>query len=151
MIVYLGSDHGGFKLKEELKVWLAENKVALEDLGAYRENPDDDYPDFVVPVAEKVVEEQGREEECLGIILGRSGNGEAIAANKVKGARAAICVTVEAARKAREHNGANILSIGADYVDETTAKKMVKVFLETPFSGEERHKRRIEKIEKYEL
>ena len=144
--IYLGSDHGGFGLKEEIKIWLAENGYGVEDMGAYELAGDDDYPDFIIPVAEAIAEGSG----SLGIILGRSGNGEAIAANKVRGVRAALCTNVEMARKAREHNDANILSIGADYVDENLAKEIVKTFLETNFSGEERHKRRLEKIEKYE-
>lgn len=155
MKIYLGADHGGFELKEELKGFLSELGYEVEDMGANTKDEGDDYPDFIIPLAEKVVYEERNGdkpwgEEFLGIVLGRSGNGEAIAANKVKGARAALCTNVEMARKAREHNNANILSIGADYVDENLAKEMIKVFLETSFSGEERHKRRLEKIYKHE-
>ncbi|MDO8452766.1 MAG: RpiB/LacA/LacB family sugar-phosphate isomerase [bacterium] len=146
MKIYIGSDHGGFELKEKIGVWLTENGYEVEDLGAHELTEDDDYPDFIFPVGEKVAPESG----SRGIILGRSGNGEAIAANKVKGVRAAVCTNVEMAKKAREHNDANVLSIGADFVDETLAIEIVKVFLETEFSNEERHKRRLEKIEKYE-
>ncbi|OGY12402.1 MAG: hypothetical protein A3A58_00875 [Candidatus Blackburnbacteria bacterium RIFCSPLOWO2_01_FULL_41_27] len=88
--------------------------------------------------------------ETFGIVIGRSGNGEAIAANKVKGIRAAVCMNVEMAKKAREHNDANVLSLGADYVSESEARDIIKTFLETPFSEEERHKRRLEKIVKLE-
>lgn len=150
MKIYIGTDHGGFELKEKLKDWLTENQYGVEDMGAHELVEDDDYPDFVIPVAEKVAKEQREGLETLGIVVGRSGNGEAIAANKVKGVRAAVCTSVGMARKAREHNNANILVLGADYVDENLVKEMVKAFLETPFSGEERHRRRLQKIEKYE-
>ena len=88
--------------------------------------------------------------ETFGIVIGRSGNGEAIAANKVKGVRAAVCLNSEMAKKAREHNDANVLSLGADYISLDEAKEMIKIFLETDFSDEERHKRRLEKIVKLE-
>lgn len=144
--VYLGADHGGYELKEKLKVWLAENHIASEDLGADSFNPKDDYPDFIFPVAEKVASDL----ESVGIVIGRSGNGEAIAANKVKGIRAAVCLNEEMAKKAREDNDANILSLGADFIDPEQVRKIISVFLETLFSGEERHRRRIEKITSYE-
>lgn len=145
-MVYLGADHGGYNLKEDLKIWLAENNIPLEDLGADSFNPDDDYPDFIIPVAKKVA----LNEDNLGLVIGRSGNGEAIAANKVRGIRATVCLNEEMARKAKEHNNANILSLGADYISADEAKQILKVFIETPFSGDERHKRRIEKIKKIE-
>lgn len=142
MKVYIGSDHGGYQLKEELKRYLKELGYEIEDLGAHELNPEDDYPDFVFPTAESVARNPG----SMGIVIGRSGNGEAVAANKVRGIRAALCWNEEVAKKAREHNDANILSLGADYITTDNAKKIAKAFLETPFSGEERHKRRIEKI-----
>lgn len=145
-MIYIGADHGGFELKEKLKAWLLENGFETEDLGAYTLNPSDDYPDFIIPVAEKVANDHGG----TGIILGRSGNGEAIAANKVDGVRAAICLDAEMARKARSDNDANVLSLGADFVDFDTAKRIVKTFLETPFSNGERHIRRLEEIEEVE-
>lgn len=146
MKIYIGSDHGGFQLKEGLKGYLKELGYEIEDMGAHNLDPEDDYPDFVFPVAEKVAQNPG----AFGIVIGRSGNGEAIAANKIKGIRAALCWNEEVAKKAREHNDVNILSLGADYITTDNAKKIAKVFLETPFSGEERHKRRIEKIKNYE-
>lgn len=146
MRVYIGADHGGYQLKEELKKYLSELGYEVEDIGAHGLNPEDDYPDFVFPVAEKVAQNPG----AFGIVIGRSGNGEAIAANKVKGVRAALCWNEEVAKKAREHNDANVLSLGADYIDTEKAKIIVKTFLETSFSGGERHKRRIEKIKNYE-
>lgn len=145
-MIYLGADHGGYSLKEDLKIWLAENNIPVEDLGADSFNPEDDYPDFIIPVAKKVA----LNEDNLGLVIGRSGNGEAIAANKVRGIRAAVCLNEEMARKAKEHNNANILSLGADYISVNEAKQILKVFIETSFSGDERHKRRIEKIKKIE-
>lgn len=146
MKVYIGVDHGGYQLKEELKKYLSELGYAVEDVGAHELNPEDDYPDYVFPTAESVARNSG----SMGIVIGRSGNGEAIAANKVKGIRAALCWNEEVAKKAREHNDANVLSLGADYISLDEAKNIVKTFLETPFSEEERHKRRIEKISEYE-
>lgn len=146
MKIYIGSDHGGYKLKEELKKYLVELAYEVEDMGAHSLDSGDDYPDFVFPVAEKVAQDP----QSIGIVLGRSGVGEAIAANKVKGIRAALVWNEQVAVKAREHSDANILSLGADFIDKETAKRIVKIFLETPFSQEERHKRRLEKIKKYE-
>lgn len=145
MRIYIGSDHGGYQLKEELKKYLSELGYGVEDMGAHELNPEDDYPDFVFPVAEKVAQNPG----AFGIVIGRSGNGEVIAANKVKGIRAALCWNEGVAKKAREHNDANVLSLGADYIDLETAKIIVKTFLEISFSEEERHRRRIEKIMNY--
>lgn len=146
MKVYLGADHGGYQLKEDLKKYIEELEYQVEDLGARELNNEDDYPDFIFPVAEMVA----KEKENKGIVIGRSGNGEAIAANKVKGIRSALCWNDETAKKARMHNDANVLSLGADYLDTGIAKKIVKTFLETPFSEEERHERRIKKISSYE-
>lgn len=145
-MIYLGTDHGGYKLKEELKAFLTENKIEFEDLGAYALDPEDDYPDFIIPVAQKVAEDP----QALGIVIGRSGNGEAIAANKVKGIRAALCLNEEMAKKAKQHNNANVLALGADYTSVDEVKKIVRLFIETPFSNEERHLRRIEKIKNIE-
>jgi ribose 5-phosphate isomerase B len=146
MKIYMASDHGGYELKKELVNYLQEKGYTIEDMGNKKEDPQDDYPDFILPLAEKVAKEMG----ATGIILGRSGNGEAIAANKVKGIKAAVCLNVKMAKMAREHNDANILSLGADYVDLKTAKAIVDTFLETFFSKEEKHKRRVNKITSYE-
>lgn len=145
MKVYIASDHGGYKLKEILKKYLLSQGYEVVDLGNSQYDPVDDYPDFVLPLAEMVVKEKS-----LGIVLGRSGNGEAISANKVKGVRAALCLNEKMAKKAREDNDANILSLGADFIEEEQARKVVDVFLETSFSNEKRHKRRVEKITSYE-
>jgi len=146
MNIYIASDHGGYELKKKLVSYLQEKGYVIEDMGNKENDPQDDYPDFVLPLAEKVAKEIG----ATGIILGRSGNGEAIAANKVKGIRAAVCSDVQMAKMAREHNDANILSLGADYVDLKTAKAIADTFLETFFSKDEKHKRRVNKITSYE-
>jgi ribose 5-phosphate isomerase B len=146
MKTYIAADHGGYELKKELMKYLQEKGYVIEDMGNKEHDPQDDYPDFVLPLAEKVAKEMG----ATGIVLGRSGNGEAIAANKVKGIRAAVCINVKMAKKAREHNDANILSLGADYVDIDIAKKITDTFLETFSSKEEKHKRRVSKITSYE-
>jgi ribose 5-phosphate isomerase B len=146
MKIYIAADHGGYELKKELISYLQEKGYAIEDMGNKEHDLQDDYPDFVFPLAEKVAKEMG----ATGIVIGRSGNGEAIAANKVKDIRAAVCLNIQMAKKAREDNDANILSLGADYVDLKTAKKIVDIFLETFFSKEEKHKRRINKITSYE-
>src|SRR3989338_11518119 len=113
-MVYLGTDHGGYQLKEEIKAYLAQNNISAEDVGANKLDPEDDYPDFIIPVAKRVASDPS----SLGIIIGRSGNGEVIAANKIKGARAALCLNEEMANKAKQHNNANILSLGADYITQ---------------------------------
>ena len=146
MKIYIASDHGGYELKKELVNYLQRKGYTIEDMGNKEDDPQDDYPDFILPLAEKVAKDMG----AMGIILGRSGNGEAIAANKVKGIRAAVCLNVQMAKMAREHNDANILSLGADYLDLSTAKAIVDTFLETSFSTEEKHKRRMNKITSYE-
>jgi ribose 5-phosphate isomerase B len=150
MKIYIAADHGGFQLKEQLISYLSEKGHEVEDMGNTSYDPGDDYPDFIIPLAEKVTKEMEEGRQVMGIILGRSGNGEAIAANKVKGARAAVCINEEMARKAREHNDANILSLGADYLNEDLAKSMVDSFVNTGFSSEERHSRRVEKINNYD-
>lgn len=146
MKVYIGADHAGYNLKEELKAFLTDAGHTVEDVGAHSLDPDDDYPDFIIPVAEKVVGDSG----SAGIVIGRFGNGEVIASNKVKGVRAALSTNVLMAQKAREHNNANVLALGAEYQTSQEAKEIVRAFLETPFSAEERHTRRLDKISDYE-
>lgn len=144
--VYIASDHGGFEYKKELKKHLKTKGYEVEDMGNVELDPKDDYTDFVFPLAIRV----SNEKQSFGIVLGRSGNGEQIAANKVKGIRAVLCLNERMAEKARDHNDANILSLGADYIDIDTAKKVVETFLKTPFSEGERHARRLRKINDYE-
>jgi len=145
-MIYLASDHRGFELKEKIKQWLSEWGYQYEDMGAFEYDKDDDYPDFIRKAAEAVVNDP---EQSRGIILGGSGQGEAMVANRQKGVRAMVYYkdSEEMIRMSREHNDANILSLGASFLDEQTAKKAIKLWLETPFSGEERHKRRINKID----
>jgi len=154
MKIYIGTDHAGFEFKEELKRYLPLLGLGYEvqDLGSFTLNPDDDYPDFVTPVAREVSEDI----ESMGIILGGSGQGEAMCANKIKGVRAVVFYgqednelspdTFEIVKLAREHNNSNIISIGARFVTLDEAKFAVELFLATKFSGEERHIRRINKF-----
>lgn len=142
--VIMASDHAGFELKKELKEFLEGLGYEVEDMGARRYDPEDDYPDFIRPAAEKVVFEKG----SVGIVLGGSGQGEAIVANKVKGIRAAVFYggPEDIIRLSREHSDANVLSIGARFIDKEKIKEQVKLWLETDFEGG-RHERRIEKID----
>lgn len=146
MKIFIGTDHAGFELKEDLLVFLRAHGHDVEDFGAHSFEALDDYPDFIRPVAEAVA----RDPESRGIILGGSGQGEAMCANRVKGARATVYYggPFDIAVLSREHNDANILSIGARFVEEDEAKEVVRVWLETPFSGAEKHARRIAKIDK---
>jgi ribose 5-phosphate isomerase B len=149
MKIYIGSDHAGYELKEKLKKYLSELSYEVEDKGAFELNNEDDYPDFIKPVAEAVASEN----ESFGIILGGTGEGEEMVANKIEGIRAAEYYggNLEIIKLARLHNNANILSLGARFVKEDEAKEAVKTFLETKFSGDERHIRRINKIEPVEI
>lgn len=141
--IILASDHAGVALKSAISSYLKKSRYEVEDLGAKSFDKDDDYPDFIIPAAKKVAKEK-----CLGIIFGSSGQGEAIAANKVKGIRAALYYgsNPEIIRLSRTHNGANMLSLGAKFLGEKEAIDAVKLWLNTKFSREERHIRRIKKI-----
>ncbi len=150
MKIYIGTDHAGFELKEELKKFLKDLGCEVEDKGAYEFNREDDYPDFILPVVKAVAEDIARDLDSRGIVIGGSGQGEAIVANKVKKIRAAVVYDEYSARMSREHNDANIVSIGTRTLSADKAKRLVKLWLETPFSNEERHKRRIEKIKTIE-
>ncbi len=150
MKIYIGTDHAGFELKEELKKFLEDLGCEVEDKGAYEFNKEDDYPDFILPVVKAVAEDIARDLDSRGIVIGGSGQGEAIVANKVKNIRAAVVYDEYSARMSREHNDANIVSLGTRTLSADKAKKLVKLWLETPFSNEERHKRRIEKIKTIE-
>ncbi|SRR5260221_2834466 len=160
MKIYLGTDHAGFYLKEKIKKFLLEKDYDVEDCGAHDFHPSDDYVDFISLVAQKVSEHP----EDRGIILGGSGQAEAIVANKYPGVRAGVFYgpvvakeSVDASGKTsenpfaivtltREHNDANILSLGARFLTEKDALEAVEIWLTTPFSNEERHKRRIERM-----
>jgi ribose 5-phosphate isomerase B len=139
--IAIGSDHAGFTYKEKIQEFLAEQGHEVQDLGTYSEESVD-YPEWIRPVAEMVANG-----ECQrGIVLGGSGNGEAIVANKVRGIRCTLCWNVESAKFARQHNDANVLSIGQRLVSEQTALEVVDAWLNTEFEGG-RHERRIKQIE----
>ncbi|KKT41492.1 MAG: Ribose 5-phosphate isomerase rpib [Parcubacteria group bacterium GW2011_GWA2_44_13] len=146
MKIYIGSDHAGFELKEEIKKFLLEKGYFVEDKGAFQYQAEDDYPDFIRPVAEAVSKDP---ENSRGIIFGGSGQGEAICANRVKGVRAAVYYggTVHIAELSREHNNSNILSLGARFLHSDEAKTAVDFWLRAKFAGG-RHQRRIDKIDK---
>ena len=145
-MIYLAADHHGFKVKEELKKYLRNLGYNFEDLGNKIFDPADDYTDFAERVAKKV----SREQENKGILICGSGIGMTIVANKFKKIRAALCFNEKMAQRARSHNDANILCLPADFLPLAKIKKIVKIWLETKFSNEENHKRRIEKIKRYE-
>ncbi|MBI2577643.1 MAG: RpiB/LacA/LacB family sugar-phosphate isomerase [Candidatus Wildermuthbacteria bacterium] len=149
MKIYVGGDHAGFELKEQVKQYLLELGMQVEDMGPYEVNTEDDYPDFVIPLARKVGEDP---EHARGILFGGSGQGEAIAANKVRGVRAAVYYggTIDIITLSRKDNDANILSLGARFVDIGQAKMAVDIWLNAPFDGGERHKRRVNKIKAFE-
>jgi ribose 5-phosphate isomerase B len=144
--VYLGSDHAGFELKARLVKWLTDAGHEAVDCGPSSYVPDDDYPVYVMRAASSAVGDPG----SLGIVIGGSGNGEQIASNKVRGVRAALAFSDETARLARLHNDANVLSLGAREYSIDTAIGFAKVFVETPFSEEPRHNRRLDMIARYE-
>ena len=146
MRVHLGCDHAGYELKEMLARHLRNAGHDVVDHGAHAYDAEDDYPAFCFEAAEGVVEEPG----SLGIVIGGSGNGEQIAANKVPGVRAALGWSVETATLAREHNDANVLGLGARMHTTEEAFAIVSAFLATPFSGTPRHQRRIDQVAEYE-
>jgi ribose 5-phosphate isomerase B len=141
MKIAIGSDHAGFQYKEQIRNRLEELGHSVTDFGTHSDEPVD-YPIFIRPVAEAVA----RGEFERGIVLGGSGNGEAITANRVKGVRCALCWNADSARLARGHNDANVLSIGQRMMDIATALEIVRLWMETPFEGG-RHQKRIELID----
>ncbi|MFG1898610.1 ribose-5-phosphate isomerase [Micromonospora zamorensis] len=146
MRVYLGSDHAGFELKVHLANHLAKQGYDVVDVGPHSYDPDDDYPTFCLHAGDQVV----ADETGLAVVIGGSGNGEQIAANKVAGVRAALAWSVETAQLARQHNDANVVAIGARQHTLDEATGIVEAFLSTPFSGNERHARRINQVAEYE-
>ena len=143
-MIYIGADHRGFKLKEEIKKFLAEKNYQFEDMGNFAYDPNDDYTDFAKLVAQKVSE---KPEENKGILICGSGVGVDIAANKFNGVRSALADDIQTAKQSRAHDDTNVLSLPADEVDFTLAQKIITVWLETSFSNGEKYKRRINKIE----
>jgi len=146
MRVYLGADHAGHELKQHLLTWLEAHGYEAIDCGAHVYEPGDDYPPFVIRAAARVAADPG----SLGIVLGGSGNGEVIAANKVPGVRAALVWSADTAALAREHNDANVISLGARMHTVAEAVSFVERFLATGFSGDARHVRRIGMLAAYE-
>lgn len=157
MKIYIASDHAGFEIKEKLKTYLPELGLGYEviDKGPNAFDPEDDYPDFVRGAAEAVAADPG----SMGIVLGKSGQGEAMCVNRVPGVRAGVFYSeaiaeggkdeepYEVVKLLREHNDANILSLSTHFLSEDQIKFAVELFLKTPFSGEERHVRRIKKLD----
>jgi ribose 5-phosphate isomerase B len=146
MKIYLGTDHAGFELKEKIKSFLLERNFEVEDCGALEFNENDDYPDFISKAAMRI----SKDPSSFGIIFGKSGAGECITANKIKNIRAILGFSIKNVKIAREHNDANILSLGSTFIDEELAKELIMVFLQTPFTKDERHVRRINKIKELE-
>ncbi len=161
MKIFIGADHAGYEIKEKLKVYLSEFGHEVIDKGAFEFNKDDDYPDFIKPVAEAVAQGAG----SFGVLLGGSGQGEAMCANRIKGARAAVFYSealaeeaidikgtksmdsFEIIKLARIHNDANILSLSVRFLSFDQIKFAIELFLATKFEGEERHVRRIKKLD----
>ncbi len=146
MRIHIGSDHAGLELKGALVEYLESKGHRVIDHGPHQFDALDDYPDFCIPAAAATVADP----LSLGIVLGGSGNGEQIAANKVKGVRAALAWSVETAKLAKEHNNANVVGIGGRMHSIDECKAIIDAFIETPFSNDERHIRRINKISTYE-
>jgi ribose 5-phosphate isomerase B len=161
MKLYIGADHTGYELKEKLKTYFDELGHQVEDKGAFKYDENDDYPDFIKPMAEVVAKEEG----SFGILLGGSGQGEAMCANRVSGARATVFYgeavakeaidikgtksvdSFEIIKLARIHNNSNILSLGTRFLSEDEIKFAIELFISTKFENEERHKRRINKLD----
>ncbi len=146
MRIHIGSDHAGLELKNSLVEHLKSSGHDVIDHGPHVYDALDDYPVFCIPAAQAVANESG----SFGIVLGGSGNGEQMAANKVKGIRAALVWSVETAKLAREHNDANVIAIGGRMHSIEVCKELIDVFLATPFSNDERHIRRIGQVSNFE-
>ena len=146
MRVHIGGDHAAYELHQALLEHVRSAGHDVTDHGPFAYDPDDDYPVAVLRAAKAVADDPG----SLGIVLGGSGNGEQMAANKVPGIRAALCYTPELAELAREHNDAQVVSIGGRFTDVETAQRIVDTFLSTPFSQGERHVRRLDMVTAFE-
>ena len=146
MRLHIGSDHAGLELKNELLNHLVNSGHDVTDHGPYEYEALDDYPDFCIPAAQAVA----KDASSLGIVIGGSGNGEQIAANKVKGIRAVLAWSIETAKLGKEHNNANVISVGGRMHSIEDCKAIIDAFIATPFSNDERHIRRINKIAKFE-
>jgi len=144
-MLYIASDHAGFELKEKIKHFLEERRVQYQDIGPFQLIPTDDYPDYAIPLAQQVAQEPDFNK---GILICRNGVGMSIVANKFAGIRAALSWDPKHAQTARVDDNANILCLPADYISQGKAKEIVASFLDTPFSQDERHRRRLEKVAK---
>jgi ribose 5-phosphate isomerase B len=149
-IVYLGSDHGGFELKENTKLWLTEWGFEFVDLGAIQLNPEDDFPKFALEAAKGVANAILQGQPALGILFCKSGAGMCIAANKIDGIRAASANSMLAVEHARDHDNINVLCLQGAWLEPAQARHLVLAFLNTPFSGSERHVRRLAQITDFE-
>lgn len=149
MKILLAADHAGFALKNKVKEYLTNEGFTVEDMGAHVLVPDDNYPEIMLPVAMRIV---SATDDTKAIIFGKSGNGEAVICNRLPGVRAAVYhgKNLEIVRLSRQHNDANILSIGAGFVEEEEAIEAVRVWISTPFSNEEKHVKRIEMLDNIE-
>lgn len=143
MLIYIGGDHKGFKLKEFLKNFLKNHGYKVIDVGNNKYDENDDYPDFAILAAKEVSQNTI---SCRGILICGSGAGVDIVANKFKGIRSVLAINAEQAKKSRSDDDTNILSLAADFINKEEAVKILDIWLKTPFSGEEKHKRRIVKI-----
>jgi ribose 5-phosphate isomerase B len=150
MRIHIATDHAGLEFSKYLSKHLRDNGHEVVDHGPQTFDPVDDYPSFCISAAAAVVRDQAAGIQTLGIVFGGSGNGEQIAANKVTGARAALVWNVATAELARQHNDANLISIGARQHTVDEAVLFIDTFIATPFSGEERHARRIAQLAEYE-
>lgn len=146
-MIYLGADHGGFKLKERIKAFLAGRGLDAVDMGNELYDPDDDYPDYARRVAEAVAQEPGIHR---GVLICRNGIGMSVVANKIPGVRCSHAANIEIARTSRLDDNTNVLALPADHLSESEALAIVDVWLQTPFSGAERHQRRLKKIDELE-
>lgn len=146
MKIFIAADHAGFNLKNALRDYLEARGFEVEDKGAFELDEGDDYPDFMIPTAQEIAKNP---EESRGIFIGGSGQGEAMLANRFPGVRAAVYYggAEEIVRLSRDHNNANVLALGARFLSEDEAVQAVDMWLKTPFSGAERHMRRIRKID----
>jgi len=145
--IFISGDHAGFELKQKIKSWLAGKGFEIKDFGPLTYDKNDDYPDFVIPMAKAMIKNKNK--DSRGIIIAGSGEGESIAVNKFRGIRAAIYhgKNLNIVKTTREHNDSNVLSLGSRFVKFEEMKKAIDLFLKTKFAGG-RHKRRLEKIEK---
>lgn len=150
MRVHIATDHAGLELSDHLVKHLSAKGYEMVNHGPSSYDPDDDYPAFCINAAKAVIADQRSGVEALGIVLGGSGNGEQIAANKVEGIRAALAWNLDTAQLARQHNNANVVAVGGRQHSVEEATEIIEAFLKEPFSNAERHERRIGKIASYE-